>query len=361
MKKRLLGLLIVTAMCLITCGNEPPEPFYEGTPEDDAQIDSILTNVYPQLLNTTDGFVDTYARVTMPAVSIADPDRILRADSPLVKQHIDSSRFEFADLNRFYDRWYAKDTTCTVYLIDTFDVASWVHVDLRLVGHYDSLYIGPTGDSNWILRTIDTIIPTGNDAYVSESIFGDGRRLIFLEPLRSTTPTVDPETGDTTYPILEPFEWQLKRISYGAYYYPTRGTDVPTVNRVLLTVGTRVDTILSTNTDTTYAGHVMNRFKHIDSLLQYTGVDSVHVAIEVDDPEVAGACSYYAVCAGDTITAPTRRALLAGTTGGTGYLLLRGQGIVNLYFEAVFRDSYYYVNPNAGYYATVWLIPVRIN
>jgi hypothetical protein len=358
MKKRLLGLLVVTVMCLMTCGNEPPEDFYVGTPEDDAQIDSILVNGYPQLLNTIDGFVGTYIGVTMPAVAIADQDRIFRADSPLIKQHIDSCAFAFVDTNRFYDRWYSRDTACTVYLIDTFSVQSLVHADLRLVGHYDSLFIGTTGDTNWVLRTIDTIIPTGSDAYVAESIVGDGRRLVFLEPLRSTTPSVDPETGDTTYPILEPFEWQLRRISYGAYYYPTRGTDAPAVDRVILTVGTRVDTILSSNTDTTYTGHAMNRFRHIDSLLEYSGVDSVQVAIEVDDAQVAPTCAYYVVCAG---TAPVRRQITTTNAGGTGYLLLGGQDIVNLYFEAVFRDSYYYVNPNPGYFATVWLIPVRIN
>lgn len=360
MKKRLLGLLIVvTVMCLMSCGNEPPEPFYEGTPEDDAQIDSILSSPqYAKLLNTIDGFVGNYIDVTMPAVTIVDQDRIFRADSPLIKQHIDSCALAFVDTNRLYDRWYSKDTACTVYLIDTFGVQSLVHADLRLVGHYDSLFIGTTGDTNWVLRTIDTIIPTGSDAYVAESIVGDGRRLIFLEPLRSTTPSVDPETGDTTYPILEPFQWRLKRISYGSYYYPTRGTDAPTVNRVILTVGTRVDTILSSNTDTTYAGHAMNRFRHIDSLLEYSGVDSVQVAIEVDDDQVAPVCAYYVVCADTT---PVRRQITTTNIGGTGYLPLRGSEIVNLYFEVVFRDSYYYVNPNPGYFATVWLIPVRIN
>jgi hypothetical protein len=212
MKKRLLGLLAVAVMCLVTCGNESPEPFYEGTPEDDEQIDAILTDDYPQLLNTINGFVDTYIPLNIPDVAWADQDRIFRADSPIIKQHIDSCRFVFVDTNRFYDRWYTKDTACTVYLIDTFMVESWAHVDLRVIGHYDSLYIGPTGDTNWVLRTVDSIIPTGADAYDMEDIEGDGRRLIFLEPLRSTTPDIDPETGDTTYAIIEPFEWQLRRI-----------------------------------------------------------------------------------------------------------------------------------------------------
>jgi hypothetical protein len=105
----------------------------------------------------------------------------------------------------------------------------------------------------------------------------------------------------------------------------------------------------------------MNRFKHIDSLLEYSSIDSVLVTIEIDDPEVQDACTYYAVCAGDT---PTRVQLSDGATGGSGYLHLNGLGnseIVNLYFEVVFRDSYYYYSPNQGYFATVWLVPVKIN
>ncbi len=365
MKKRLLGLLVIPVMCLVTCGNEPPEPFYEGTPEDDAQIDSILTHPsYAKLLNTIDGFVPTYIFLhdTLPELEIEDADRIFRADSPLIKQHIDSCALSFVDTNRVYDRWYAKDTTCTVYLIDTFEILSNVHVDSMIIGHYDSLFIGPTGDTNWVLDSIEVIIPTGDDAYVSETIEGDGRRLIFLEPIRDSIPTIDEETGDTLgYPVLEPFVWQLKRISYGTYYYPTRGTDVPAISRVILTAGAQVDTIILSSTDTTYTGHVMNRFRHIDSLLQYSGVDSIEVTIEVDDDAVSGVCTYYAVCAHGDTTPEQRRQLPNVAGGGAGYVPLSGQGIVNLYFEVVTRNSYYYVNPNIGYYAVVWLIPVRVN
>jgi hypothetical protein len=358
MKKRLLGLLIIASMCFITCGNEPPEAFYEGTPEDDAAIDAILNNDYPELLVTTDGLIETYVATTMPNVVFEDQDRIFRADSPIVKQHVDSTAYVQDTMHRNYDRWYSKDTACTVYLIDTFYVEDLAHRNRLLVGHYDSLFIGPTGDTNWVLRTIDTIIPAGDSAYYMDDIVGDGRRLIFLEPRRTTTPTVDPETGDTTYAIITPFEWQLKRISYGSYYYPTRGTDLPTINRVLLDRGTSVDTILSSSYDTTYTGHVMNRFKAIDSLLEYTTGDSVLVTIEFDDPQASQDAVYFAACAGST---PYRTQLPTTATGGHGYLSITGQGIVNLYFEVVYMDSYYYVNPNQGFYATVWLIPVRVN
>jgi hypothetical protein len=348
-------------MCILTCGNEPPEEFYEGTPEDDAKIDDILNNDYPELLVTTDGFVETYTEiqpVSLPPVVFEDQDRIFRADSPIVKQHIDSSAFVQDTLHRYYDRWYAKDTTCTVYLWDTFYVESWYHVDLVLVGHYDSMYIGPTGDTNYVLRTIDTIVPAPPDDYDFEDIYGDGRRHIFLEPRRSTTPTIDPETGDTTYAMIEPFEWQLRRISYGQYYYPTRGTDAPAVSRVLISSSSDplvVDTIMNSNTDTLYTGHVMNRFKAIDSLLEYTGLDTLEVTIEIDDPEQAADVVCYAVCNDVRIN------LGPIAVGARGFIPVTGQGIVNLYFEAVFTDSYYYVDPNQGYFATVWLIPVMVN
>jgi hypothetical protein len=348
-------------MCILTCGNEPPEEFYEGTPEDDAKIDDLLNTQYPGLLNTTDGLIQTYTELVtnaLPPVGFVDQDRIFRADSPIVKQHIDSSAFVLDTLHRFYDRWYAKDTTCTVYLWDTFYVESWYHVDQVLVGHYDSIFIGPTGDTNYVLRTIDTIIPAPPDDYDFEDIYGDGRRHIFVEPRRSTTPTVDPETGDTTYAIIEPFEWELKRISYGAYYYPTRGTEAPAVLRVLISAASDplvTDTILNSNTDTLYTGHVMNRFRAIDSLLEYTEFDTLTVTIEFDQATDDAGVACYAVCNG------VRVSLNPIALGGTGVIPVTGQGIVNLYFEAVFRDSYYYVNPNQGYFATVWLIPVMVN
>jgi hypothetical protein len=361
MKKRLLGFLLIASMCFITCGNEPPEEFYEGTPEDDAAIDAILENDYPEFLVTTDGFFDTYVPVNIGPIEITDQDGLFRADSPLIKQHIDSCRLAVDTMYRNYDRWYSKDTACTVYLIDTFDVESWAHVDLRIIGHYDSIGVDTIyGDTNYFLGTIDTVIPTGNDAYSVEDIEGDGRRLIFFEPRRSTTEyVVDEETGDTTYVIIEPFDWQLKRISYGTYYYPTRSTDAPTIDRVLFDRGTSVDTVLSSSYDTLYMGHVMNRFRHIDSLLEFTAGDSVLVSIEFDDAVASQEGVYYALCAGDT--SMNRVQLPTIATGGRGILIMNGQGIVNLYFEIVYQDSYYYVNPNQGYLATVWLIPVRVN
>jgi len=348
MKKRLLGFLLVACMCFITCGNEPPEPFYEGTPEDDAAIDAIINDDYPKLLVTTDCFDTTYIPVDIPAVVLETADTLFRADSPLVKQHIDQSSYSLDSLDRFYDRWYAKDTTCTVYLWDTFMVQSQVHRDLIVVGHYDSDSIMPSGDTNWFLGTVDTIIPTGDSAYYTEDITGSGRRLIFLEPSRSTTPTVDPETNDTTYAIIEPFDWQLRRISYGSYYYPTQG-DAPVIESVILTFGTRVDTIVRYNTDTTYMGHVMNRFKHIDSLLQYSADSTIDVSIELQ--ENAEDALYYAVCNG------SRTQLV----DGEGQLMITGQGIVNLHFEAVWKNSYYYVNPNEGFEAVFWLVPIIVN
>jgi hypothetical protein len=188
---------------------------------------------------------------------------------------------------------------------------------------------------------------------------GDGRRLIFFEPRRSETEyVVDEETGDTTYVIIEPFDWQLKRISYGSYYYPTRSTDSPTINRVIIQGATRIDTILSSSYDTTYTGHVMNRFRSVDSLLEFVAGDTVEISIEFDDPDNSQVARYYAVCASDT---PTRVQLPTVAAGGNGMLEITGQGIVNLYFEIVYNDSYHYVNPDKGYDATIWLIPVRVN
>jgi hypothetical protein len=97
----------------------------------------------------------------------------------------------------------------------------------------------------------------------------------------------------------------------------------------------------------------MNRFRAIDSLLEYTEFDTLEVTVEVDVTQAADAICY-AAC-GDT---PARVSL---DEDGHGFVQVTGQGIVNLYFEAVIMDSYYYVNPNQGYFATIWLIPITVN
>jgi len=55
MKKSLLSLLMIVGMLLITCGNEPPEEFYNGTPEDSTAIQTLLDN-NPELQVGTDMF-----------------------------------------------------------------------------------------------------------------------------------------------------------------------------------------------------------------------------------------------------------------------------------------------------------------
>jgi hypothetical protein len=46
--------------------------------------------------------------------------------------------------------------------------------------------------------------------------------------------------------------------------------------------------------------------------------------------------------------------------GGSGGVLLTGSGIVNLYIEVINDLTYYYVVPDKGYDAAVWLIPINI-
>ncbi len=354
MKKYLLSLLVCVGMLIITCGNEPPEGFYNGTPEDDSLIQSQLDNL-PEFLNTIDQFIDSYIPISIAPVSFPVADSYFRADSPIVKQHIDSCALYLSDTNRYVDFWYAKDTTCTVYLYDTFNVVSLMHVDTIFTGHYDSLIIDTVKhDTIRLLKTLEIEHPTGSDAYTTEDIVGEGKRLIFLEPKRDTV--VDSENGDTTYPIIEPWEWVLKRISYGIYYFPNSGGEHPSIYSAVIyrSAVDEVDTIIVSSYDTTYTGHAMDRLRSPDSLLTFAPGETLLVLLTIYGNFTANDCVFFVSCGGKN------RTQLGSNGSGEVVIDPSLSGIQNLYIEVITQDSYYYVTPNKGYQAIVWLIPIKV-
>jgi hypothetical protein len=350
MKRCLAYLLVIASFIFINCGNEPPKDFYDGTPADDSAIVNLL-NANPDLLETADLYDPLIIGINLPAVSFPVADSYYRTTDPIIKQHVDSVALEMTATTRFQDLWYTKDTACTVYLWDTFTVIGSIHWDKKYSGHYDSLIIGPSGDTLRQLKTIN-IDTVGGMAEIS-GIQAEGTRHLFFQPVRDST---KPETldGKIVYPIKDPREWQLKRISYGSYYFPNRGAERPTILDVILQSGTRYDTIYSSNIDTLYPGHVMNRFRSVDSLLQYGSGDSVTVTIDLStlSPIAAGNCTFYAVFNSE------RKQLANGA--GTVVLSATAAGIYNFYIEVVANDALYYIDPVKDYQASIWLIPFEI-
>lgn len=340
MKRYLLSLLIIVGMFIITCGEKPPDEYYEGTPEDSAAIFALLDN-NPELLLTIDGFIDTYIALQQDGIAWPLADSFFKGDSTTVKQQVDSCALQLSDSTRFTDLWFTKDTTCTVYIIDTFTVLSLMHYVERQTGYY--FYNGDT------MTDLDTVMvdPTAGDD--DKEITGEGVRHIFFEPKKEAD--VDLETGDTVWVIIEPIEWELKKISYGAYYYPNRGGDIPTVGNVVLEAsGGEPDTIVSSSSDS-LPGHAMNRLRSIDSLLTYADGETLSIDVTIYTPTDVDSASFYASCNGAGRVELPR---------GSGDIVLTGSGIVNLYVEVVVDNGYVYVLPDKGYDATVWLIPINI-
>lgn len=362
MKRCLPYLLMIVSVLVINCGNEPPEDFFEGTPADDTLINELLA-ANPSLLNTSEIFYNTYIPVQLDSIKFIIADQYYRTNDSIVKQHVNQCMLDLTETARFKDLWYAKDTTCTVYLWDTFTYILNVHWDKRKIGFYDS-FVTDTVTHDTLYRMLKTIrIDTAGGYQEKVGLSAEGLRHIFFEAKRDSTAV--PETlasGQLKYPIKEPREWYLKRISYGTYSFPDRGAERPLITRTILTLGTRSDTILSSNTDTLYHGHVMNRFRHIDSLLEYTTAelanDSIRVVFALSSlTDTAKSYSYYA-----TANGVRRSGTASGTTSGSVYLNLSAltPGIHNIYFEVVQNDAYYYVVPEKDYAATVWLVPIRI-
>ena len=343
MKRYFLSLLIIAGIFILTtCGNEPPAAFYDGTPEDSAAIDSLLF-ANPVFLQTIDVFTSEYVALALAAVNFGIADSYFQGDSIIVKLHVDSCALTFSDTARFIDFWFAKDTTCTVYLYDTFTAISETHAYLRYTGYY---YWDDT------LNDLDTVMVDVAPFYSTKIITGNGSRLIFFEPLREAVE--DPETGDTVMAIKEPMEWVLKRIAHGTYSYPNKGADgVPVIDQVILksNITEKTDTIWATNYDTTFTGHAMNRFKSIDSLLEYEPGETLQVKVVGNALVPDTHCVFFASC---------NKANRAALPLGAGQVLLSGSGIVNLYIEMIAKDVYYYLTPEKPYNSTIWLISIKI-
>lgn len=345
MKKYLLNLLIIVGVCIVACGNEPPEDFYEGTPEDIAAIDALLADADNSILLVTEDMFDpTYDSLAMTAVSFAE-DSFMRDTTIIIKHHLESCATELVTRTDTLDYWFAKDTTCTVYVIDTFEVMSLMHVDTTYTGHYDVAMVEvdtiidtlvTPWDTTIIVDTVGWRLGTmdidSTPYYDALDLVGNGKKIIFF----------DYEDGN----------WELKRISYGEYNFPAYSTEIPDIDRIVLNHSGGSDTIIASSTDSLYTGHCMDRFRAIDSLLEYDAGETLFVEIELraGATVAVGDCELFASCGGARVN--------LGYTAGS--LVLTGQGITNLCFEAVFNETYYYVLPQKEYKAQVWFIPVNI-
>jgi hypothetical protein len=335
MKKGLLSLLMIVGILLITCGNEPPEEFYKGTPEDSTAIQSLLDN-NPELLITKDMFDTNLIAITLPNVEFVVSDSYFRVDSTIIKQHVDMCGFRDIDRNLNYDFWFAKDTTCTVYLKDTFSVFSYMHWDERRTGYYFW-----AGDTEPDLDTVSIDSTGGTD---SLAFTGNGYRIIFFD--------------------YDGSDWELKRVSYGTYDFPTAGTEVPAIDKVVLVFddGTR-DSIIDHHPqyDTTYPGHTMARFRHIDSLLVIDYADlTADSMLFIQTTLGFGTITDTMVQWFASIGGENRVHLPRIAGGASGTLKITGLGITNLSIECVVSKGYYYVKPEGEYKTEVWLVPVRI-
>jgi len=344
MKKYLPSLLITAGILIImTCGNDPAEEYYQGTPEDSAAIVDTL-NLHPELLQTSDLFIAEYCSLALAPASFVE-DSYFRTDSTVIKQHVTMYADTLTVFSRFTDLWFTRDTTCTVYLYDTFTAIAKMQVDTQ----YTAYYFWPPGDTD---KVFDTIAVKDTSYYAEKTITGEGWRHIFFEPLRDTTDPII-ENGDTLFPIKEPFEWVLKKVRYGTYYFPDRGADIPVISSVRLSNGVKADTISAANYDSLFTGHAMNRLRWIDSLIEYTAGETLDVNITVSTE--AALCVYFASLGGSN-----RVEFPSGVSGASGTLVVDGSGITNLYIEVIMREGFYFVKPDKGYFATVWLIPIRI-
>ncbi|MGQ9464084.1 MAG: hypothetical protein ACUVQ4_00030 [bacterium] len=341
-KMKWLYICAIVALLFAGCGNEPPEAFYNGTPADDSAIGKLLDG-HPEFLKTDDIFLNNYIPVVMDSVTFPVADSYFKSESVIVKQHVDRLRDTITASTRFKDLWYAKDTTCTVYLYDTFNLIKEVHYDKLYRGYY--FWQGDTG------RKLDTVIVKDTSGYYSyDTITVEGLRHLYVEPVKEKV--WDEDLEDSVWKIKEPREWILKRISYGNYGLPNRGASIPYIYMLTITSQktSRVDTIWATNNDTLYQHHAMGRFCHIDSLLEYSSGDSLSLAITLSGTITSDLCLFFAAQDGKKVQLPD----------GSGKIGITGSGVKNLVVEVVVQDGFYYRKPASPLLARFWLIPIRV-
>jgi len=210
-----------------------------------------------------------------------------------------------------------------------------MHWDERRTGYY--FWAGDTEPD------LDTVSIDSTGGTHSLAFTGNGYRIIFFD--------YDSTRG-----------WELKRVSYGTYDFPAAGTEVPAIDKVVLVFddGTR-DSIIDHHPqyDTTYPGHTMARFRHIDSLLvidyaDLTADSMLFIQTTLGfGPITDTMVQWFASIGGEN------RVQLTGSPG-IGVLKITGSGITNLSIECVVSKGYYYVKPEGEYKTEVWLVPVSI-
>jgi len=200
------------------------------------------------------------------------------------------------------------------------------------------------------VKKLDTVIVEDGNYYSYDTITAEGLRHLYVEPVKEKV--YDEETGDSIWKIKEPREWKLKRISYGNYAIPNRGASIPYIDYTIITSKNtgRIDTIWASNIDTLYQHHAMNRFCHIDSLLEYDTGDSLNIDLTLSGTIAESLCTFFAVQDGKKVQLPD----------GTGKIAITGSGVKNLVIEAIVRDGFYYQKPASPLLARFWLIPIRV-
>jgi hypothetical protein len=114
----------------------------------------------------------------------------------------------------------------------------------------------------------------------------------------------------------------------------------------------RWDTVWALNYDTLFTGHAMNRFRHIDSLLEYDDGDTLTIDIVNGSATIVDSfCLYFASMNGVKVQL---------NTTGQGKLPVTGDGITNLVFGVMHEDGLYYIQPRSPYAARYWLVPIRV-
>ncbi|MCX7836890.1 MAG: hypothetical protein N2323_02870 [candidate division WOR-3 bacterium] len=179
------GIIGIILLLFLSCGNEPPPPFFAGDGKDSAAIKELLTNevlALPLFEDTMFGRGNFLVGVELKKGRYLDT--LLKMDRPFMKFFPKAFGRKKINQRDSFNIIFIKDTTCHVYLIREFRDSLYILTDsvtpyLPDSGYYASYFVA-------------------KETLIVKPFNGISWQVAFFEPIKKDT---------------EPRVWKLKKIS----------------------------------------------------------------------------------------------------------------------------------------------------
>ncbi|HIE05807.1 MAG TPA: hypothetical protein EYP58_03295 [bacterium (Candidatus Stahlbacteria)] len=352
---RLFGVLLV-AIFLFQCTEEPPEEPYQGTAEDSAAIRSLIGEIDTVWLSATifdeekkesDTLTfgafdwDTVVNVNDP---LWKPDKEAITESVRIKVHPKKFGRKVVDCTPETTLVFGIDTTCTVYLDYSFEGYVLLEID-----ELCSLFYRRDTAGDTFLVDLDTFVFVTVTEDFDKKLRGSSRQAIHF----------DKKDG----------VWQLERMSGITEYTPVIDSALP-ISKLIIKTALTSDTIYERQDPTLTPPRLgMNQLFLLDSLVTvsvdeevtFEFITGIGMALSIDPLFWR---IYIHLGTERILDTAITKGYIEGNLSATFKHTFTDTGIKVLTFEALDANVGYYVGlaqePNYGHFSTIWRVPIRV-